>query len=223
MIKKSGWWLPGKDTYFARFLEGDGGKKNGFQREHLYEALKYVENFGTAVDIGAHVGFWAWDMGHRFKHVHCFEPAPDCYECLVKNLEEYPNAITYNVAVGDRDGECELIDDPRRIQKAGANTGARYVNPTGRGTKMIKIDDLNLEACDFLKVDVEGFEYQVLLGARRTIARFRPVIIMETSKRFASRFGVSNHAAVNFLKDKKRDYELKVIMRPDSVYVPTKR
>jgi FkbM family methyltransferase len=221
MQSKNGWWLPSKDTYFSRFVEGNAApqrKKNGFQREHLEVALSHVKNFGTAIDVGAHVGFWCWDMGNQFKTVYAFEPAPDCYECLVKNVEEQPHVITANVAVGDRDGECELIDDPKRIQKLGVNTGARYVRPSGTGTKMIALDSLRIEACDFLKIDVEGFEYQVLQGARKLIKRYKPVVSMETDKRFSGpRFGIPNTMQHEFMLE--HGYVVKERMRPDTVYV----
>jgi FkbM family methyltransferase len=219
--EKSGWWLPDGDTYFSRFLEGSlkNVKKNGFQREHLEAALKHVKKFDTAVDVGAHCGFWAWDMANQFKKVYAFEPAPDCYECLVKNLAEHTHAIISNVAIGDKDGECQLIDDPKRIQATGANTGARYVLPAGHGTPMITLDSLRLDdGVDFLKVDVEGFEFQVLKGAHKLIRRFHPVISMETGKRFAGpRYGISNFAAHRFLLEK-FGYCVVESMRPDTVY-----
>ena len=46
--------------------------------------------------------------------------------------------------------------------------------------KVIRIDDLNLEKLDIMKIDVEGFETDVLSGARNTLRKFRPRIILET-------------------------------------------
>jgi len=232
MKQKSGWWLPGKDTYFAQFLvpqepvfkEGSialDRKKNGFQRDHLVAALKYVKRWGVAVDVGAHIGFWAWDMAHKFKKVYCFEPAPDCFACLEKNMGEFSHVQLVNAAVGHREGECQLIDDPKRIQKVGVNTGARYVT-AGHGTTLITLDSLRLEGCDFLKIDVEGFEYQVLQGARKLIKRYRPVISMETDKRFSgARYGIPNTQAHTFLMALELGYQCVERNSPDSVYAPS--
>ena len=83
----NGWWLPTKDQYFHKFVvDNQTRKRNGFCRENLEQAFKFVSNWRTAIDIGAHVGFWARDMREHFAHVHCFEPAEDVWACLVKNM-----------------------------------------------------------------------------------------------------------------------------------------
>lgn len=211
-----GWFLPGKDSYFPRFVEGAAAKKNGFQRDHLEAAFNYVKAWDVAIDVGAHCGFWAVPMGQRFARVYAFEPAEDCFVCLQKNVSELPNVQTFNAAVGDTPGHCILKDDFRKP----SNTGARFVRKTDEGpTPMVALDELGFLACDLLKVDVEGFELPVLVGARKTIKRYRPVIIMETDKNFSwDRYKVPKNAAEEWLLA--QCYKVVEHMRPDKVFVP---
>ena len=84
---------------------------------------------------------------------------------------------------------------------------------------MIALDDLEWAACDLLKIDVEGFESEVLKGCVGLIEQYRPVVIMETDKPFAQeRYSIPNHQAEQFLL--RRGYKVAAKKRPDTVFVP---
>jgi FkbM family methyltransferase len=210
----NGWCIPKDDYYFDKFLVGGPFKSNGFQKEHLLEAFKYVRKWDYAVDVGAHVGFWAWDMAARFGKVYCFEPSPDTFACLCKNMAGLDNVELSRYALGDKEGRCDIQRDKR------INSGSEFVMKHDRGmVPMARLDDLDLPGCDFLKVDVEGFEYMVLRGGTKLIEKYRPVVIMETDKKFASRrYKVPDTGASYFLL--KRGYKEVAHMRPDKVFAP---
>jgi FkbM family methyltransferase len=156
-------------------------------------------------------------MAERFKHVYCFEPSPENYACLVKNLEEHQNVTTSPIALGQRVGTCKISRCDRRAQ----NSGSEYIIRTKDGDTAIQpLDALQVSGCDFLKLDVEGGEYHVLLGGQETIGKHRPVVIMECDKKFARRrFDVSDDAARAFLVNVLRYREVAHI-RPDRIFVP---
>lgn len=231
----NGWHLPGRDKYFEQFLGGPLPKQNGFQRENLLKAFDHVSRWETAIDVGAYVGFWAADMAARFRHVYAFEPAPDSYECLVKNMAEFPNVTCINAAVGARAGRCSMIDDPKRMAEGkNVNTGSRFVNPDGYGTQMIALDDLDWHSgVDLLKIDVEGYESMVLRGADKLIRSYRPVVIMETDKKFGGRFTNVSDARVAIAqlgyreveynarkKNPRGQWRIVNAIHPDRIYVP---
>lgn len=215
MREVNGWWLPDNCSYFDSFLKVSDYKRNGFQREHLDAALGFVTKWDYAIDVGAHVGFWASDMVRKFGTVYCLEPSPDTFACLAKNMAEFNNAHLMNIAVGDKPGFCKMTRDENRAK----NSGSDYVRPIKEGViRMCSIDSLNLPGCDFLKIDVEGFELAVLRGAKQLIRDHWPVISMECDKKFASRrYGWPNHEAEAFLI--KRGYERVFHMKPDKVFV----
>lgn len=214
--ERSGWYLPADDGYFAQFVAGPPPKRNGFYRDHLLAALKYVRRWEVAVDVGAHCGFWTWDLAQQFCTVYAFEPALVTFECLLKNTEECENVNRMNVAIGERAGRCNIQNDRARP----GNSGSNYIVPTEEGTiLMLSLDSLDLPACDFLKIDVEGYELHALQGARKLIKRFRPVISMEcTDRKFRGRYDIDEGAAEHWLV--KRGYRVAWAERPDKAFVP---
>lgn len=216
MHEAAGWWLPADDTYFATFCEGKPPKRNGFYREHLLEALRYVDGWECAIDVGAHVGFWCFDLAQRFDVVHAFEASPSTYECLTRNVAEFDNVRTYNRAVGASPGTCSIGNDKKRP----GNSGSNYIIPGAGDVEVVTLDGMNFPGCDFLKIDVEGFELRVLEGARELIKRCRPVISMEcTDFKFRERYGIPEGQAERWLL--KRGYRVAWAERPDKVFVPS--
>jgi FkbM family methyltransferase len=166
------WMLPPKDTYFAPLLTPEG-----FEIDHLKEALKFCKRFRTAVDGGAHIGTWSAFMSTWFKTVFAFEPAQDTYECLIENTKRYSGVVTRNAALGSQPGNCIVIDDATRK----GNTGARMImRAEGNAVvPVLTVDELNLRDLDFLKLDLEGGELEALRGAMRTIKHCAPTIMVE--------------------------------------------
>lgn len=165
------WVLPQVDTYFENLLRPDG-----FEIDHLEEALKYCTKFRTAIDGGAHIGTWACRLARSFDYVLALEPAKDSYDCLLKNVHRLRvPVVCYNAALGEVDGFCKLIDDPIRT----GNTGAR-ITFFGQGViPVCTVDRFCLDTLDFLKLDLEGSETLALRGALRTIDRCKPTIVAE--------------------------------------------
>ena len=207
MKEVNGWWLPDDDNYFGAFTE------NGFQLDHLREAFKHVKQWRMAVDCGAHIGFWAKEMAGRFQNVKAFEAAPDTYRCLVKNIGGFENVALKHCAIGSRPGTCRIMEDDKRI----GNSGARYIK-AGKDIRVISLDAIGFSVCDLLKIDVEGYEFAVIEGAKGILQSNRPVVIMETDKKFAKlRYGVDDDAAEKSLLA--MGYREAAHIRPDKVFV----
>ncbi len=187
MQLKGGMWLPDDDKYFGPIFEKEGG----FQLDRLERALSYVDDFGIAVDAGAHVGSWTKVMGNRFDKVLAFEAVKETYDCLVKNISSNKNVSSYNAALGNSPGFVSIgWDDKYRAQ---GNTGSKFTkellsNSVG-AVRRTMLDAHMLSGLDFLKLDVEGAEYDVLKGAEKTVLKYKPVVILEVKKGYAKRFG----------------------------------
>src|SRR5512137_48020 len=70
MFKFGDWYLPDGEAHMVEYLRA----QPAYQGVHRATALEYVRRFGTAVDVGAHVGLWSRDLAARFATVHAFEP-----------------------------------------------------------------------------------------------------------------------------------------------------
>lgn len=191
-MKQAGnFMLPDSDTYFTPFLEA-----GGFQLDRLKLALNYVSEFDVAIDGGAHVGSWTCGMAALFDTVIAIEPAADTYQCLLKNIEGFDNVIEYNVALGASAGRGKIVDDVARH----GNTGSRFMQIDSSGLiDFITLDSLELANLNFLKLDVEGFEYYSLLGGQETIQKFQPTVLVE-EKGFGRRYNLQPFAASKLLE-----------------------
>ncbi len=178
-----GWYLPPDDTYFKNIL--DDAVKNGhapeYQLPHRLAALKAVENFRVAIDIGAHLGFWSRHLARVFKTVHSFEPSKS-YSALLKL--NAPDVIIHDFALGEKESYG-------RLYVPNVNSGAAFIAHNVDGHEKISIktlDSLNLDSIDFIKLDCEGYEYPAILGANETIIRCRPVICIEQKQGVNGRY-----------------------------------
>jgi FkbM family methyltransferase len=171
-IPKTDIFLPDSETHLLR-QKGHKRFWEGYQRDRVELACRHVKVFDTAVDIGAHVGLITRELAQRFKQVFAFEPDPEAFACLEANTKHLAHVCRFNCALGKQDGEIGLAaSEP-------GNTGNRQVQPGRSGAKLRRLDGFDLPSLDLVKIDVQGYEFQVLQGAKGYIHTFAPVLIVE--------------------------------------------
>ena len=189
-----GWVLPASDRHFSGYL-ATAPKVEGrrmYQPQHIDRSLTLCRGRRVAVDAGAHVGFWSYYLALGFAAVHAFEPGDLFAQCFSRNVRA-KHVVLHRVALGEEEASVQL-------ETVAGNTGATHVLPGASGAvRMRRLDDYKLENLDLLKVDVEGYERRVLAGARETLGRCKPVVIVE-QKDFASRYGDERFAAADLLR-----------------------
>ena len=165
--------FPSNDTHFDRWmLEGEYQQK---QRDALFEYMEERRPIEYIADVGAHVGLWSRPMMRRAntKYIWAFEPNNSVRECYVLNMGGFDNYSIYPVALGHKNmkGFLNVETD---------NSGNTNVHPPRSGNTEIRtLDSFNFEHLDYIKVDVEGFEYNFLQGAVDTLNRCRPFVHLE--------------------------------------------
>lgn len=170
MPSADGWLWPNEDT------GAWGGVKEQYVDFYKDRYRKYGKNMEVVVQAGGACGLYPRLMSDIFKYVYTFEPFPVSFHCLTYNCQK-PNIFKFNAALG---GRCGPVSHSHYYE---GNVGMNKVNVLdGTGpVPMLTIDSLNLQACDFIQLDVEGDEQEVLYGAINTIKRFRPGVSLETS------------------------------------------
>ena len=181
MFKAGKYWLPDgeKTEHFIKAF-----KKGGWDLDRLDAVLEFVTNWEVAIDGGAHVGSWSRTMAKKFKTVYSFEPNPENYECLVENTRKIKNIKCFQCALSDIEEKVEMADDEKW---PGMSGGKHIIGPGEIEAK--PLDSFNIENVGFLKLDVEGYEPKVLMGAKETIEKYHPIIMIEYKPRILKRYG----------------------------------
>ena len=183
LIKMGDLWIPQSEEHrYGNYAVVDGTPDLDVSK--ATKALKFCTSFRTAVDVGAHFGAVSRLLARHFAKVHAFEAVPATFEILARNVAELPNVHAENLAVSNRNEELFFESTLTHSQLAHvilpgevAMFGAKSVSLGPIAAR--PLDELGLSNVDFIKIDVEGFELEVVDGARETIARDRPLIMIE--------------------------------------------
>jgi FkbM family methyltransferase len=138
---------------------------------------------GTAIDAGANQGFFAYALSRIVDRVIAFEPNPD-YAGFARWMLR-GRAEVHELALSDEPGHASfyvpLTDEGVVLHFAGnlKQTHSQFPKMKTYDVEVRTVDSFGLSNVRFIKADVEGSEREVLDGARETIARDRPVILLE--------------------------------------------
>jgi FkbM family methyltransferase len=136
---------------------------------HVYlESLRWTKNRNVALDIGAHIGFYTRAMLENFSEVYSFEASEYNYKCLTENC---PTSNSFLQPIG-QDGDTASIVFEKD------NTGNTFLKE-GAELVLRSIDSYNIDNVSLIKMDVQGYELNVLKGAEKTIIKNKPTIIVE--------------------------------------------
>lgn len=165
-----------------------------------FQAL--IEPGMTVIDVGANIGQYAMLAAARMDengHVYAFEPAEDNFQILRRNVERsgYATRVSlFKEAVAAASGKRDFVLASDGGSNALWNPGA---NPDNAGqTRTVKcrsLDDFvtehRLARVDILKIDVEGADYEVLKGSRKTLEVHRPILFVEFAERLLEKFAAT--------------------------------
>jgi len=166
---ENGIWVIDGDDWISRWV--CEGKRLDHDCWLLGEVEKRLSGRRrTCLDIGAYIGDHTVRYAGLFKLVVAFEPNPEAYECLNRNLADSSNVVCLNGAVGVY-ATGRMVLDKR-------NPGASRVD-TVMGGDVCFINPCGIPDVDFIKIDVEGMEPDVLEECRPLIERYGPQMLIE--------------------------------------------
>jgi FkbM family methyltransferase len=163
----------------------------------------------VAVDAGAHIGYLSIHLAHIVTptgHVYSFEPDPRAYATMVRSAEEnrMPQVDPFPVALSARRGNMEFYLSPQLGWSTAA--GQSHLSDLRAITvETIPLDDLVesgkvLQPIRLVKLDVEGFEGEVLRGMRRILTRSRPILLVEVNAPMLRAHGDSSTSLLNLVR-----------------------
>lgn len=195
------WWWPKHDVRCWDWIN---------KHYDLPEKLSnLVDNKRVVVQAGGNCGVYPKIYSSIFQHVYTYEPEWINFYCLTRNASEN-NIVKTQGCLGNIP---KLVD----LSLHKKNIGKNYISGDGQYPIHL-IDNLNLNFCDLIHLDIEGYEYYALLGAEETIKKFKPLIALEMWDELDNRFESNvNSKTEKFLSDLGYKY-LQTLNGSDKVY-----
>lgn len=216
MKQAIGWHWPDGEAHMLEWMQDPKNRLelNGrlsYQGKKQLAVLKHCRQKHVAVDIGAHIGLWSYNLAHAGFAVFAFEPVAEHRECFRKNLADTEGVTLFPYALGDKADMVNIRVNP-------TSTGDSWVKGSG-DIEQRTLDSMELPGVDLIKVDAEGYEELILRGAVNTIRSDKPVICVEQKRDMARKFGLEPQGAVKFLKT--LGYRVAEEIGGDYLMVPT--
>jgi len=168
------------------------------ERDEMVALKRLVRPSDTVFDIGAHIGYTALFLASLAPdgHIHSFEPGSNNLPYLRRNVASKLNITVVESAVGDRCGTAVLgleditgqnnsLDESLHALKDTAAAAFVVPNVERESVPITTVDRYCREAGvqpQLIKIDVEGYEREVLVGAEQTLAAARPILMVEVSQ-----------------------------------------
>lgn len=147
---------------------------------------KHLGKEGVFYDIGANYGFFSYLAAELCKEVHAFEPMPEIAQVLRVNTANDSNVVLSEVAISNTHGEADLhVSESSGLSTINASTVGTH-SYTYDSSKTVRVPTRTLDEYvesntkpTVLKIDVEGAEEQVIMGATTFLKEYAPIIAME--------------------------------------------
>lgn len=185
------------DTHLSRWVENH--KRLDVAEGQIEFYKRFIPVGGTVVDAGASLGDHALTYAKLVGpsgHVIAVEPNPLAFLALNLNFEKWINVLLLPLALSDGSGTVTFLRE--------ANAGASYAIEGDIQTVRCTTIDLlcsGVQRLDFIHLDLEGYEFKALYGARKTLSRFRPVIVLEINHACLKRNNVTEAHVLQLLDE----------------------
>ena len=199
---------------------GEDYEKN--EMSYIGEYLKKSDCLNV-LDIGGNVGSFSLDLSavEDSLKFHIFEPIPNTYNKLLANIKlnekEESKFNTYNIGLSDKDGSFDFYlpatDEAASMQpiedsfyRKGSNEMGEYTGKDKMEKVVCLVDTVDnivaskgIDNIGFIKIDVEGNEKFVLLGAKETLSKYKPLVYCELLRKHSARFGYHPNEVIDYM------------------------
>lgn len=194
-----------------------------------YCARDFIKDNFVIIDAGANIGIFSLFAHYLSPNgkVYSFEPNTKTFTILKKNVIENNLSNTIRIfqqALGDKKGEATLMKNNVALETGNILAESEFLKGrekifTNSETVLITtidnlVEDEKIDKVDFIKIDAEGYEKQVIKGAKETIKNFSPIIACA-----AYHLKNDKEAIPNLIKSINPNYKYKIVKRYEDVLV----
>lgn len=196
------------------------------EKENMNFVVDYLKKHkcSNILDIGANVGIFSMEIYNEIQDIcyHVFEPIPSTYECLLRTIQlnnlDNSKYRPYNLGMSDVDGTFDFYlpgaSEAASLRPINDEYYLRESDEMGNYTqrnvmqkvkcKVQTVDNFvcqnNITDIGFIKIDVEGNEFNVLKGASNTLKNQKPLVYCELLRKHAKRFGYHPNDVIAYMK-----------------------
>jgi len=164
------------------YLDSDDPVISNLKTKKLYGLSNYIllKHFsqnaqGWIIDCGAHIGTFSFVPAIEQNKILLIEAATQNYECLELTFKHFTNAIIEKAIVLDKKQNCNFSSDYGPF-------GSPVLEDSG-SEQSTTIDEIcnkhNIDSVSMIKIDIEGFEEEAIIGAQDTINKNKPIMLLE--------------------------------------------
>lgn len=191
--------IAASNTHALLWLEGERLIAERFLLRSLLSPGMHV------VDVGANLGYYLLLILRSIGpsgSVCLIEPSPENLPHFHKQIAAngFHNVVLHPVAVGEAEGTVGL--------RSGINSGVTAENAGAYQVPIKPLDAVTPDRVDALKIDVEGFELDVLRGAAHVLQRDQPILFLEVHPHILPRFGTNLNELLAEVKRHYDDFDL---------------
>lgn len=187
--------------------------KNSILIDHAMKLHKGPTN--CVLQAGGHVGVWPNRLTEYFDQVFTFEPHPDNYKELIKNIKVKDQIIAFEWALGGSVGV-------KNLKSSTKSTGMHHIDINGDKTVHVTSIDWFCNEYNIIPnaifLDIEGYELLALMGGEETISKHKPLISCEENAA-CLRYGIKHGELAEWLA--KFGYKLGRKYKKDLIFCPS--
>lgn len=183
--------------------------------QHIKSGREWEPHFNTIVNLFINSGDYVIDCGANFGYnsvlmgkkigvegrIYSIEPQSIIYQQLNGNLilNNIFNSVTYKNVLSNKENQTVELQNVD-LSAGWVNIGDTSVGQGGEKVVSITLDSMELSRVDFIKIDVQGYEYFVLEGGNKLIFENKPDIFIEIENHLIEKFGISDQMIYDKLK-----------------------
>ncbi len=175
------------------------------EQEEIEIYNRLIEDGMTILDVGANIGYFSilWRVKFPNTTIYAFEPVKETFNILKKNLalNNCKNIFPMPFALSDENKSGYFCISPEMMSIASEKNVLDYKKAEKIPISFITLDFFNIEVIDFIKIDAEGSEFNILKGSIHSLKTHKPIVVVELFEYWDKVFGYHPNEVIVFLKE----------------------